>query len=128
MAHSRDREGVGMAHKATSPKTSLNFPKWHWAVLDRWTKPKQASDRSETLSKLCYKILFNGIFYWLNYPWTSITQQWLRVYTDSIFSFVDVSSVQEVPFSILHYIQCILYGLTMCPIHLCWQQKVSIWW
>jgi len=50
--------------------------------------------------------------------------------TGLTFSLFNIASAREVPFAILLYMQCILYGLTMAllcgPIHLCSPRKVSI--
>jgi len=49
--------------------------------------------------------------------------------TGLIFLLFDAASAREVPFAMLLYIKCILHGLTsLCPIHLCSAQKVSILW
>ena len=37
-----------------------------------------------------------------------------------------IASAREVPFGILQYIQCILHGPLLYPIHLCWQQFISL--
>jgi len=46
--------------------------------------------------------------------------------TGLIFLLFNVASAREVPFAMPLYMQCILHGLTMGPIHLCSPRKVSI--
>ena len=77
------------------------------------------SDQSKMLSKSCHwnlkKKLFNVILYWLtNQLANRLPDAFRLVWLDKglIFSVFNVASVQEVPFGIPQYIQCILQGLT----------------
>jgi len=65
VVHSRDDEGVGMAHKIKPPKNQPQFSQTmmgqYW--LDK-LNPNKLSDQPEILSKSCYGIfenLFNGV-------------------------------------------------------------------
>jgi len=128
MVHSRDIEDCGGAPRRISTLKPAKIP--YITIWQYWlgnTKPKKAF-------RLILKIkkLLNGIFYWLTnclptclMPSDSRNSTMAKA-TGLTFLLYNIASAREVLFAILLYMQCILHGLTMCPIHLCLPWKVSI--